>query len=68
MPGIGSISALAFVVVLVPAILVAAILRAVGVALGPSCMLGLLTAFIGMAVYPKLLRWLGWLPGRPGGS
>ena len=63
--GIGSITALAFVVVLVPAILVATLLNVLGAALGLACMLGLLVAFIGMAVYPKLLRRLGWLPGGP---
>ncbi len=62
MPGIGAITVLAFVVVLVPAILVAALLSVFGVPLGPACMLGLLTAFIGMAAYPKVLRRLGWLP------
>ena len=62
-PGIGSITALAFVVVLVPAIVVASLLSAFGAALGVACMLGLLTAFIGMAVYPPVLKRLGWLPG-----
>ncbi len=64
MPGIGAITALAFVVVLVPAIIVAVVLNAFGAALGVSCMLGLLTAFIGMGFYPRLLRTLGWIPGR----
>jgi hypothetical protein len=62
-PGIGSITALAFVVVLAPAIVVASLLSAFGAALGVACMLGLLTAFIGMASYPPLLKRLGWLPG-----
>jgi hypothetical protein len=62
-PGIGSITALAFVVVLVPAVVVASLLSAFGAALGVACMLGLLTAFIGMALYPRVLKRLGWLPG-----
>ncbi len=62
LPGIGSITALAFVVVLVPAIVVAAVLHAFGATLAVSCMLGLLTAFIGMGLYPKVLKGLGWLP------
>lgn len=64
--GIGSITALAFVVVLVPAIAVAALLHIFGASLGVACMLGLLVAFIGMGCYPRLLRWLGWLPGPQG--
>jgi hypothetical protein len=63
LPGIGSITALAFVVVLVPAILVAAILNAVGASLAVSCMVGLLFAFMGMGFYPTVLKRLGWLPG-----
>ncbi len=39
--------------VLVPAIVVAAVLSAVGAALGVACLLGLLTAFIGMGIYPR---------------
>lgn len=62
-PGVGSITALAFVVVLVPAIIVASLLSVFGAALAVACMLGLLTAFIGMAAYPKVLKRLGWLPG-----
>jgi membrane protein YdbS with pleckstrin-like domain len=68
-PGIGSITALAFAVVLVPAILVAVILGAFGASLAITCMLGLLTAFVGMGFYPKLLRRLGWVgPGPQGGG
>jgi membrane protein YdbS with pleckstrin-like domain len=62
-PGIGSITALAFVVVLVPAIVVASLLSAFGSSLAVACMLGLLVAFIGMALYPRVLKRLGWLPG-----
>jgi len=65
-PGIGSITALAFVVVLVPAILIAAILSAFGASLAVACMVGLLFAFMGMGFYPKVLKRLGWLPGPPG--
>jgi hypothetical protein len=67
-PGIGAIAALAFVVVLVPAIGVASLLSAFGAALGVACMLGLLTAFIGMGAYPQVLRRLGWLPGARGAA
>ena len=63
MPGIGSITALAFVVVLVPAIVIAAILNALGASLGVSCMVGLLFAFMGMGFYPMILKRSGWLPG-----
>jgi hypothetical protein len=66
LPGIGAITALAFVVVLVPAIIVAAVLHAVGANLAVSCMLGLLTAFIGMGCYPRVLKGLGWLPTPQG--
>jgi membrane protein YdbS with pleckstrin-like domain len=62
-PGIGSITALAFVVVLVPAIVVAAVLNAVGAALGVACLVGLLIAFVGMGFYPRLLKRLGWVSG-----
>ena len=62
-PGIGSITALAFVVVLVPAVVLAAVLRAVGANLGVACMLGLLVAIIGMGLYPRLLKRLGWASG-----
>jgi hypothetical protein len=65
LPGIGAITGLAFVVVLVPAIIVAVVLNTFGAALAVSCMLGLLTAFIGMAAYPRVLRKLGWLPTAP---
>ena len=67
-PGIGSITALAFVVVLVPAIVIAAVLHAFGASLAVSCMLGLLIAFIGMGFYPRVLKRLGWLPGLPAGD
>lgn len=65
LPGIGAITGLAFVVVLVPAIVVAVVLNAAGAALGVSCMLGLLVAFIGMGCYPRVLRKLGWIPTAP---
>ncbi len=65
-PGIGSITALAFVVVLVPAIVIAAILNAVGASLAVSCMVGLLVAFMGMGFYPMILKRSGWLPGSQG--
>jgi membrane protein YdbS with pleckstrin-like domain len=65
-PGIGSITALAFVVVLVPAVVIAAILSAFGASLGVACLVGLLFAFMGMGFYPKVLKRLGWLPGPPG--
>jgi hypothetical protein len=50
-------------VVLVPAVVVAAVLRAVGANLGIACMLGLLVAIIGMGFYPRLLKRLGWASG-----
>jgi Flp pilus assembly protein TadB len=63
-PGVGAFAALAFVVVLVPAILVTTVLHAVGASLAVACMLGLLTAFLGMGAYPRVLRLLKWLPPR----
>jgi hypothetical protein len=65
MPGIGAFTGLAFVVVLVPAIIVAVVLNVCGAALAVSCMLGLFIAFVGMAAYPRMLRKLGWLPTAP---
>ena len=60
-PGIGAISMLAAVVVLVPGILVYVLLRAVGLAIGPAGLLGLLVMILGMAAYPVLLRRTGWV-------
>jgi hypothetical protein len=66
-PGIGAISALAAVVVLVPGILVYAALRGLGLGIGPAGLLGLLGMILGMIAYPLLLRRTGWVgpPRRP---
>ena len=65
-PGIGSISLLAAVVVLVPGILVYLLMRAVGLGIGPAGLLGLLVMIGGMVAYPLILRRTGWVgPPRP---
>ena len=65
-PGIGAISALAAVVVLVPGILVYVGLRALGLGIGGAGLLGLLVMIFGMVAYPVLLRRTGWAdPPRP---
>jgi xanthosine utilization system XapX-like protein len=56
---LGTVLALAFVITLVPGILVAVVLRLVGVPLGPTLLFGLLAVFVGMGYYPRLLRRLG---------
>jgi hypothetical protein len=64
---------LAFVVVLVPAVVVYAVLRAVGLGIGGAGLLGLLVAILGMVAYPVILRRTGWVgpsrrrPASPGG-
>jgi hypothetical protein len=58
-PSLGTVLALAFVITMVPGILVAVVLRLVGVPLGPALLLGLLAVFAGMGFYPRLLRRLG---------
>jgi hypothetical protein len=60
-PGIGAISMLAAVVVLVPGIVVYVLLRAAGLAIGPAGLLGLLVMILGMVAYPVLLRRTGWV-------
>jgi hypothetical protein len=64
-PGIGAISMLAAVVVLVPGIVVYVGLRALGLAIGPAGLLGLLVMILGMVAYPVLLRRTGWVGPRP---
>jgi len=63
-PGIGAIAALAFAVVLVPGILLYAVLRAVGLEIGPAGLLGLALMFGCVVIYPVLLRRLGWVGRR----
>ena len=63
-PSLGTVLALAFVITLVPGILVAVVLRLVGVPLGPALLLGLVAVFVGMGCYPRLLRRLGGGGGR----
>jgi hypothetical protein len=64
-PGIGSISTLAFVVILVPGIGVYLALHAAGLAIGPAGLLGLLVMFVCLGLYPPLLVRLGWVRRRP---
>ena len=63
-PGLGTVFALAFVITMVPGILVAVVLRLVGVPIGPALLLGLLAVFVGMGCYPRVLRRLGDRGGR----
>lgn len=58
-PSLGAVMALAFVITLVPGILVAVVLRLIGLPLGPALLLGLLAVFVGMGCYPRVLRRLG---------
>lgn len=60
-PGIGSISALAAVVVLVPGIVVYVGLRSLGLGIGPAGVIGLFVMIAGMVAYPILLRRTGWV-------
>lgn len=63
-PGIGAIAALAFIVVMVPGILLYVVLRVVGLGIGPAGLLGLLLMLACVFVYPLLLRRLGWVGRR----
>ena len=63
-PGLGAVLALAFAITLVPGVVVAAVLRVVGVPLGPALLAGLLAVFVGMGCYPMVLRRLGGTPPR----
>jgi hypothetical protein len=63
-PGIGSIFVLAYLVILVPGIAVYLVTHALGLALGPACLLGLLAVFVGLGFYPKVLVRLGWVRRR----
>jgi hypothetical protein len=67
--GIGSIFLLAFLVILLPAVVVYGLLRAAGLAIGPAGLLGLLISIVCLGLYPRLLLKLGWVPPRrrPGG-
>jgi hypothetical protein len=59
---------LAAVVVLVPGIVVYVGLRALGLAIGPAGLVGLLVMIVGMVAYPLILRRTGWVgpsPRRP---
>ncbi len=58
-PGLGTVLAIAFLITMVPGILVAVVMRLVGLPLGPALLLGLLAVFVGMGCYPRVLRRLG---------
>lgn len=65
-PGIGAISALAAVMVLVPGLLAYVALRAVGLEIGPAGLVGLFVMILGMVAYPMVLKRTGWVgPPRP---
>jgi hypothetical protein len=63
-PGVGSIFVLAFLVILVPGIVVYALLRLAGLSIGSAGSLGLLMILICLGLYPKVLMKLGWVPAR----
>jgi hypothetical protein len=58
-PGLGTVLALAFLVTLVPGLVVAALLRLAGLPLGAALLIGLVAIFVGMGCYPRVLRRLG---------
>jgi hypothetical protein len=60
-PGIGAISLLAAVVVLVPGLVCYAALRALGLGVGGAGVLGLFVMIISMGCYPVILRRTGWV-------
>ncbi|ONH29866.1 hypothetical protein [Pseudofrankia asymbiotica] len=62
--GIGSIFVLAFIVILVPGVLVYLVSHALGLALGPASLLGLLTVIVCLGCYPSVLVRLGWVRRR----
>jgi hypothetical protein len=78
LPGIGSIFALAFLMILVPGLVAYSVLRLAGLPIGPAGLLGLLVVFVGLGLYPTVLQRLGWVrrrrrgvrqgPGRRRGS
>jgi hypothetical protein len=61
MPGIGSIFVLAFLVILAPGVAAYPILRLAGLPIGPASLLGLVVVFVGLGLYPTVLRRLGWV-------
>lgn len=63
--GIGSIFVLAFLVILVPGVVVYLVTHALGLGLAPSTLLGLLTVIVCLALYPSVLLRLGWVKKRP---
>jgi len=63
--GIGSIFVLAFLVILVPGIGVYLVTHALGLALAPSTLLGLLAVIVCLGLYPSVLLRLGWVKKRP---
>ncbi|OHV49386.1 hypothetical protein BCD48_13010 [Pseudofrankia sp. BMG5.36] len=62
--GIGSIFVLAFIVILVPGIVVYLVSHALGLGLGPASLLGLLTVIVCLGCYPSVLVRLGWVRRR----
>jgi membrane protein YdbS with pleckstrin-like domain len=63
--GIGAISMLAAVIVLVPGIVVYVLLRAVGLGIGGAGVIALFVMILGMVVYPLVLRRTGWVGPPP---
>jgi len=56
---------LAFIVILVPGIAVYLVTHALGLALAPASLLGLLTVIVCLACFPTVLVRLGWVRKRP---
>jgi hypothetical protein len=64
-PGIGSIFVLAFLVILLPGVVLYLVTHALGLGLAPSTLLGLLTVIVCLALFPGVLVRLGWVKRRP---
>ncbi|WP_232303855.1 hypothetical protein [Pseudofrankia sp. DC12] len=62
--GIGSIFVLAFLVILVPGVVLYLVTHALGLGLAPATLLGLLTVIVCLALYPSVLVRLGWVKKR----
>jgi len=55
---------LAFLVILVPGVVAYVLLDWAGLAIGPAGLLGLLVVFLGLGLFPTVLRRLGWVPTK----
>ncbi|WP_238435817.1 MULTISPECIES: hypothetical protein [unclassified Frankia] len=62
--GIGSIFVLAFLVILLPGVVLYLVTHALGLGLAPSTLLGLLLVIVCLALFPSVLVRLGWVKKR----